>query len=131
LKGANGHFCSGGDLGNIATIGLDNLGWRRRLQDLHDWLQKLVLLNKPVIAAVDGAAADAGFSMALVADFNTVAGDPLLDVGCWRVIETGCRCGCIFGWKKMYHQHPKLVFPNSSDTVGKRAFLEANNQSGF
>jgi 2-(1,2-epoxy-1,2-dihydrophenyl)acetyl-CoA isomerase len=69
LTGANGHFCSGGDLKNIATIGLDNLGWRRRLQDLHDWLQELVLLDKPVIAAVDGAAAGAGFSLALVADF--------------------------------------------------------------
>jgi 2-(1,2-epoxy-1,2-dihydrophenyl)acetyl-CoA isomerase len=69
LTGANGHFCSGGDLRNIATIGLDNQGWRKRLQDLHDWLQRLVLLDKPVIAAVDGAAAGAGFSLALVADF--------------------------------------------------------------
>jgi 2-(1,2-epoxy-1,2-dihydrophenyl)acetyl-CoA isomerase len=69
LTGANGHFCSGGDLRNIATIGLDNLGWRRRLQELHDWLQDLALLDRPVIAAVDGAAAGAGFSLALVADF--------------------------------------------------------------
>jgi 2-(1,2-epoxy-1,2-dihydrophenyl)acetyl-CoA isomerase len=69
LTGANGHFCSGGDLRNIATIGLDNQGWRKRLQDLHEWLQQLVLLDKPVIAAVDGAAAGAGFSLALVADF--------------------------------------------------------------
>jgi 2-(1,2-epoxy-1,2-dihydrophenyl)acetyl-CoA isomerase len=69
LTGANGHFCSGGDLRNIATIGLDNQGWRKRLQDLHEWLQQLALLDKPVIAAVDGAAAGAGFSLAMVADF--------------------------------------------------------------
>lgn len=69
LTGANGHFCSGGDLRNIATVGLDNQGWRDRLQDLHAWLQDLLMLDRPVIAAVDGAAAGAGFSLALVADF--------------------------------------------------------------
>lgn len=69
LTGANGHFCSGGDLRNIATAGLDNEGWRNRLQDLHAWLQDLLMLDRPVIAAVDGAAAGAGFSLALAADF--------------------------------------------------------------
>lgn len=69
ITGANGHFCSGGDLRNIATVGLDNAGWRNRLQDLHLWLQDLLTLHCPVIAAVDGAAAGAGFSLALVADF--------------------------------------------------------------
>jgi 2-(1,2-epoxy-1,2-dihydrophenyl)acetyl-CoA isomerase len=69
LTGANGHFCAGGDLKNIATVGLDNQGWRQRLQDLHTWLQELLTLDRPVIAAVDGAAAGAGFSLALAADF--------------------------------------------------------------
>ncbi len=69
ITGANGHFCSGGDLRNIATVGLDNQGWRNRLQDLHGWLQDLITLDRPVIAAVDGAAAGAGFSLALMADF--------------------------------------------------------------
>ena len=69
ITGANGYFCSGGDLRNIATAGLDNDGWRNRLQDLHEWLQNLLTLDRPVIAAVDGAAYGAGFSLALVADF--------------------------------------------------------------
>jgi len=69
ITGANGHFCSGGDLRNIATVGLDNQGWRNRMLDLHDWLQDLLTLDRPVIAAVDGAAAGAGFSLALAADF--------------------------------------------------------------
>lgn len=69
ITGANGHFCSGGDLRNIATAGLDNEGWRNRMQDLHEWLQDLLTLDRPVIAAVDGAAAGAGFSLALAADF--------------------------------------------------------------
>jgi enoyl-CoA hydratase/carnithine racemase len=36
LTGAGRHFCSGSDFRNIAAIGLDNLGWRRRLQDETD-----------------------------------------------------------------------------------------------
>jgi len=68
LTGAGEHFCSGGDLRNIATVGLDNAGWRERLGSLHDWLQHLMVLDRPVIAAVDGAAYGAGFSLALLAD---------------------------------------------------------------
>jgi len=69
LTGSGTHFCSGGDLANIAASGLDNAGWRRRLTSLHDWLKNLMLLDKPVIAAVDGVAYGAGFSLALAADF--------------------------------------------------------------
>lgn len=69
LTGAGGHFCAGGDLRNIASAGLDGAGWRSRMQNLHDWLQDLLTLDRPVIAAVDGAAAGAGFSLALTADF--------------------------------------------------------------
>lgn len=69
LTGAGDHFCAGGDLRNIASAGLDNAGWRARLQSLHDWLKELITLDRPVIAAVDGAAYGAGFSLALLADF--------------------------------------------------------------
>ena len=69
ITGASGHFCSGGDLRNIASVGLDNQGWRERLHELHSWLQDLLTLDRPVIAAVDGAAFGAGFGLALAADF--------------------------------------------------------------
>ncbi|HEX6362452.1 MAG TPA: enoyl-CoA hydratase/isomerase family protein, partial [Albitalea sp.] len=69
ITGAGGHFCSGGDLRNIAAAGLDNQGWRERMHDLHQWLQDLITLDRPVIAAVDGAAFGAGFGLALAADF--------------------------------------------------------------
>jgi 2-(1,2-epoxy-1,2-dihydrophenyl)acetyl-CoA isomerase len=69
VTGANGHFCSGGDLRNIASAGLDNEGWRERMHGLHDWLRDLITLDRPVIAAVDGAAYGAGFGLALAADF--------------------------------------------------------------
>jgi len=69
ITGAGGHFCSGGDLRNIASVELDNQGWRERLHNLHHWLQDLIALDRPVIAAVDGAAFGAGFGLALAADF--------------------------------------------------------------
>lgn len=69
LTGAGGHFCSGGDLRNIASVDLDPAGWLRRMENLHHWLGDLLTLDRPVIAAVDGAAAGAGFSLAMSADF--------------------------------------------------------------
>lgn len=69
LAGAGEHFCAGGDLRGIAAAGLDNEGWRNRMSGLHQWLAELITLDRPVIAAVDGVAYGAGFSLALTADF--------------------------------------------------------------
>ncbi len=69
LTGAGEHFSSGGDLKNIAGAGLDGEGWRLRMQHAHRWVHDLVTLEKPVIAAIDGVAYGAGFSLALAADF--------------------------------------------------------------
>lgn len=76
LTGAGGSFCAGGDLKSIRDL-LDDpdpavrepAAMRRRLMDIHGWLRRLHDLELPVIAAVDGAAAGAGFSLALAADF--------------------------------------------------------------
>ena len=70
LTGANGAFCAGGDLRGIASAGPG----QRRLARAHAgrariWLRDLLSLDRPVIAAVDGAAYGAGFSLALAADF--------------------------------------------------------------
>lgn len=70
LTGANGHFCAGGDIRAMAAnANMDAGSWRNRMQDLHTWLEDLITLDRPVVAAVDGAAAGAGFSFALAADF--------------------------------------------------------------
>jgi 2-(1,2-epoxy-1,2-dihydrophenyl)acetyl-CoA isomerase len=68
LTGAGGAFCAGGDLRFIASAGLTAEAWRTRFQDLHAWLADLIALDRPVIAAVDGPAFGAGFSLALTAD---------------------------------------------------------------
>ncbi|MGT2431276.1 enoyl-CoA hydratase/isomerase family protein [Cupriavidus basilensis] len=76
ITGSGGSFCAGGDLRSIRGL-LDDpdpavreaAAMRRRLTDIHGWLRRLRDLELPVIAAVDGAAAGAGFSLALAADF--------------------------------------------------------------
>ncbi|HSV36486.1 MAG TPA: enoyl-CoA hydratase/isomerase family protein [Ramlibacter sp.] len=70
LAGANGSFCAGGDLRGIAASShLDPGGWRERMHGANTIFRELLALDRPVIAAVDGAAYGAGFSLALTADF--------------------------------------------------------------
>ena len=73
LHGANGAFCAGGDLRAIAAAGqLQSDGLRARMHAANAIFRELLSLEKPVIAAVDGAAYGAGFSLALAADFVLV-----------------------------------------------------------
>jgi len=67
LAGAGTHFCSGGDISAMQDEIAAPQG-RRQLQQAHGWLEDLIQLDVPVIAAVDGAAYGAGFSLALTAD---------------------------------------------------------------
>jgi 2-(1,2-epoxy-1,2-dihydrophenyl)acetyl-CoA isomerase len=69
LAGSDGAFCAGGDLRGIRSAELDNQGWRERMKNAHAWLSRLLNLDRPVVAAVDGPAFGAGFSLALAADF--------------------------------------------------------------
>jgi 2-(1,2-epoxy-1,2-dihydrophenyl)acetyl-CoA isomerase len=71
LTGAGGAFCAGGDLRSMVAVRdqMDVEGWRRRMTDVQPWMRALVELDKPLIAAVDGVAYGAGFSLALMADF--------------------------------------------------------------
>lgn len=76
ITGDGGHFCAGGDLNRLRDA-------RQRapsaqdasLAAFHDLVQGLQACSKPVIAAVEGAAAGAGFSLALACDLIVAARD--------------------------------------------------------
>ena len=74
LTGVDGMFCSGGDLRQLALRSTLTLPERRtHLEGLHLLIRAIRDCSKPVIAAVEGAAAGAGLSMALACDLLVTA----------------------------------------------------------
>ena len=73
LTGSQGSFCAGGDVRILRRMqkegGTAPDVMRRTVLSAHGWLRRLRDLDIPLIAAVDGPAAGAGFSLALAADF--------------------------------------------------------------
>ncbi|MEM5401063.1 MULTISPECIES: enoyl-CoA hydratase/isomerase family protein [Paraburkholderia] len=68
LTGAGSDFCSGGDVSAMQGPA-DTAAVRRRMIESQRPCAALATFDKPVIAAVDGVAYGAGFSIALMADF--------------------------------------------------------------
>ena len=74
ITGEGTTFCAGGNLQRL----LANRQQAKEVQaqsidGLHNWIDSIRTYPKPVIAAVEGAAAGAGFSLALACDFCVAA----------------------------------------------------------
>ncbi len=76
IVGEGAWFCAGGSLQRLlANRQLDRSVQAESIEGLHNWIDSIRTFPKPVIAAVEGAAAGAGFSLALACDFVVAARD--------------------------------------------------------
>ena len=75
LHGDGGHFCAGGDLQTLGTSRTTNPPQHHfeRVGKLNELVRSMRDCAKPVIAAVEGHAAGAGFSVALGCDLIVAA----------------------------------------------------------
>lgn len=78
ITGAGGLFSAGGNLQRLlANRQQPPEHQAQSIEGLHNWIEAIRAFPKPVIAAVEGAAAGAGFSLALACDLIVAARDSL------------------------------------------------------
>jgi enoyl-CoA hydratase/carnithine racemase len=76
LRGDGAHFCAGGNVRGLAERrDAGRAAQRQMIEQLHQFIEALRAFPKPVIAAVEGAAAGAGFGVALACDLIVAAED--------------------------------------------------------
>ncbi|CAM4149502.1 enoyl-CoA hydratase [Comamonas aquatilis] len=86
LTGEGGHFCAGGDLRQLAKRReLPVQERRERLEDLNHMIRAIRDCPRPVIAAVEGAAAGAGLSLAMACDMLVAATNAVFSVAYVKV----------------------------------------------
>ena len=78
ITGEGAHFCAGGNLQRLLTNREQTKEVQAQSIDgLHTWMEAIHTFPKPVIAAVEGAAAGAGFSLVLMCDLVVAARDSI------------------------------------------------------
>jgi enoyl-CoA hydratase/carnithine racemase len=76
LRGDGAHFCAGGNVRGLAERrDAGRAAQRQMIEHLHQFIEALRAFPKPVVAAVEGAAAGAGFGLALACDLIVAAED--------------------------------------------------------
>ena len=78
ITGEGSAFCAGGNLQRLlANRQQPKEVQAQSIDGLHSWMDSIRTYPKPIIAAVEGAAAGAGFSLVLACDFCVAASDAI------------------------------------------------------
>jgi len=86
LTGTGKAFCAGGDIRAMTNPeGRKAPAVRTRMQAAHSWARALLDCDKPVIAAVNGAAVGGGLALALLADIILASRDAYFLAGYSRL----------------------------------------------
>jgi 2-(1,2-epoxy-1,2-dihydrophenyl)acetyl-CoA isomerase len=109
LSGQGKHFCFGGDLRGMIASGADVAAYLSELtKNLHEGMALLAAHRAPVIVAVNGTAAGAGFGLVLMADL-AIAGRSARFTAAYTGVGLTPDAGCTF------------LLPR---TIGKRRAME-------
>lgn len=142
LTGAGGAFCAGGDVKEMNASHVSGTGHRatmspeERLDDLRSRQREVSLalhnFPKPVVAALPGAAAGAGLSIALAADMRVAAPNALLVTAFANVGASGDFGGSWFmnrlvgesKAKELYFRSPRLTAAEAAELGLVNAVLD-------
>ena len=101
LTGAGRMFCAGGDVGAFAASGDQVAALLKELTAyLHMAISRFMRMGKPMVTAINGAAAGAGFSLALLGDIALASRSAnfALAYGGLGLSPDGAPPGCCRGW---------------------------------
>lgn len=74
ITGEGNHFCAGGNLQRLLSNRQQPPEVQAQsIEGLHNWIETIRAFPKPVVAAVEGSCAGAGFSLALACDMVVAA----------------------------------------------------------
>ena len=87
VRGADGAFSSGGDLGLVEDIASDWATRARVFKEARDLVYNVIDCPKPIVAAMAGPAVGAGLAVGLLADVSLATPSTMLAVGAARLMS--------------------------------------------
>lgn len=85
ITGAGGAFSSGGDIKFFTSPEATENALEHMITNLHAYISRLIRLPKPVVAAVNGPAAGAGFSLAMACDLVVARSNAVFTMGYTKI----------------------------------------------